>query len=81
MGFKKGIIMTLEDEIRLLKEKVALLERVKELRDLMEKAIPLKEYIPYPVYPANPPPYPWNPIFTWTSTDANVGCTYTTSGT
>ncbi len=70
--------MTLEDEIRLLKDKIALLERVKELQDLMEKAIPLKEYVPYPVYPSTTP-WPWHPSFTWKV--GTIYPIYTASGT
>lgn len=60
--------MDLEKEIAMLKEKVALLEKIKELQDVI-KAEPRKEYIPYPSYP-HPwyPSWPTYPQFTWDTT-------------
>lgn len=55
-----GKIMEIEREIELLKEKVALLEKVKELQDMIKNAevLPYIRYVPYPVYPN----YPWPTI-------------------
>ncbi len=60
--------MTIEREIELLKEKVALLEKIKELEDIIASS--RWQIIPYqvPYIPYVPNPYPtWQP--------------YTTSGT
>ncbi len=72
--------MTIEDEIRLLKEKVALLEKVKELQDMIAKIEPEKVYVPYPVYPTHPT-YPYQPPWYYTTTGGNVQFTWTVSGT
>ena len=52
--------MDLEREIALLKEKVALLEKVRDLQEMVRKAEAEKVYVPYPVYPVYPT-YPWEP--------------------
>ena len=68
--------MDLEKEIKLLKEKVELLEKVKELQDMI-KANERITYVPYPVYPWEPwQPYriTWNPntsVDTRTTAGAN----------
>ena len=50
--------MTLEKEIKLLKEKVAMLEKIKELEEQINQ-LRQPVYIPYPYY-VNPYPYqPW----------------------
>ena len=53
-----GGFMDLEREVRLLKEKVALLEKVKELQDTIkgDERVPYVPYIPVPAYPT--PEYP-----------------------
>lgn len=62
--------MTIEREIELLKEKVVLLEKIKELQENIAKSEIARQpvYVPYPVYP---PLYPCNPawpIVTYTAT-------------
>ena len=63
--------MNLEQEIKLLKEKVELLEKVKELQDIMDKYEKQPTYIPipypawYPWYPNTISPYPYT---TWITT-------------
>jgi len=57
--------MTLEKEIKLLKEKVAMLEKIKELEEQINQ-LRQPVYIPYPYY-VNPHPYrpwPYSPITT-----------------
>ena len=57
--------MDLEREIELLKEKVALLEKIKELQDAIKvkECTPIIPYIPY--VPINPQPFtPWHPPWT-----------------
>jgi len=85
--------MTIEDEIRLLKEKVALLEKVKELQEMIAKVEPEKVYVPYPVHPTYPTrhwitapypvwiyvPYPGHPQTT-APYPWNPMITWTTSG-
>lgn len=67
--------MELKEEIKLLKEKVELLEKVRELQDIIkaneEVDVPVVPYIPnsypttpYPSYPY-PFPYPWY----WTTSE------------
>jgi hypothetical protein len=70
----------LQNEIKLLKEKVALLEKCVKLNDELEQfrklAQPMKEYIPYPVYPqypVYPRPY-WHDWIVWTD-DTTRGTT------
>lgn len=55
--------MDLKREIELLKEKLALLEKIKDLQDAikMKECTPIVPYIPpnsWPGYPY-PAPYPW----------------------
>ena len=79
--------MELEREIKLLKEKVELLEKIKELQDQINQyRQPYYVPIPYPIYP-NPwiiPHNPYYPTITWTIdtgtgtyTDSNIGWSYT----
>ncbi len=70
--------MDLELEIKLLKEKVVLLEKVKELQEMVNKFQPNIPYVPYvPFIP--PAPYnPW-PIITtgpWHTTTCEVNCSH-----
>lgn len=53
--------MDLEREIELLKEKVALLEKIKQLQDAikMKECTPITPYLPYFPPPIYPWPYPW----------------------
>ena len=80
--------MTLEKEIKLLKEKVAMLEKIKELEEQINQ-LRQPTYIPYPYY-VNPYPYqpwPYSPITTadparwiWldgTNTDGDTSITLT----
>jgi hypothetical protein len=80
----------LQNEIKLLKEKVALLEKCVKLNDELEQfkklAQPMKEYIPYPypVYPNYPvyPTYPtWRFYDTCSSGTTTVDCFPSTTTT
>lgn len=56
--------MDIEREIELLKEKLALLEKIRELQDAIKtkectQITPCIPYIPQPIYPVYPPVYPW----------------------
>lgn len=56
--------MTLEREIELLKEKVLLLEKIRDLQEMIAKTDKEERqpiYVPYPVYPC----YPSNPVTPW----------------
>ena len=69
-AFAHGGFMDLEKEIELLKEKVALLEKVKELQDLIGAStrVEYAPHIPYiPTYPT--PSYP-----PWTITWGDTTC-------
>uniref|UniRef100_A0A6M3L4U9 Uncharacterized protein n=1 Tax=viral metagenome TaxID=1070528 RepID=A0A6M3L4U9_9ZZZZ len=64
--------MDLEKEIKLLKEKIELLEKVKELQDMI-KANEKITYVPYPVYP-------WEPWQPWRITYTTPSDNTSTSG-
>lgn len=72
--------MELEKEIKLLREKVALLEKINELQDQIEQYRQLYYVpMPYPIYPTYPQPQPYNPPWyfpTWTicETDTRTTC-------
>ena len=73
--------MDLEREIVLLKEKLALLEKIKELQDAIKvkECTPITPYIPYVPYPVYPPVYPT--IYPWVTYTTTAGSTYVASVT
>ena len=76
--------MDLEKEIKLLKEKVVLLEKIKELQDQIEQyRQPYYVPMPYPVYPTYPQPQPYDPLWypsTYTVCETNTTDTVTNFG-
>lgn len=66
--------MTLKEEVELLREKVKLMERVKELCDEWNRNLPIY----YPTYPSYPttPTYPLI-TWSWTTTGAKRPMVYT----
>ena len=60
--------MELEKEIELLKEKVGLLERIRDLQnEIIQQQTIYVPYYPYYLYPYPYQPNPWNHTITWTS--------------
>ena len=54
----------LSEEIKLLKEKLDLLERIQKVQEDIGKYQPTREYVPYPVYPSWPT-YPIYPTYAY----------------
>ncbi len=60
--------MTLEEEVQVLRDKVALLEKIVELREGQPAQVPIVPYYPLPYTPTCPNPWspsPCSPTITW----------------